>query len=111
MIDDLLREAVRLHRAGRVEDAGELYGRVLHHAPDHPGVLHMMGLVHRHRGDVKAALAFIRRAIARDADLPGARENFLGTLTSALAACDVGRQGGLLRTALGMPDEEPEGAA
>jgi tetratricopeptide (TPR) repeat protein len=74
----IYEQAVTLHRAGRLADAQALYQKVQAIYPEHPGVLHGLGLIalHDSRGD--AAIALLSRA-AKAAPSNGAIRSDLGT--------------------------------
>jgi Flp pilus assembly protein TadD len=53
---DALADAIRLHQAGRLAEAEAMYRRVLERAPNHPGALHLLGvLAHQQGHDDRAA--------------------------------------------------------
>jgi len=79
----LLDQAVRHHRAGRLDEAAALYGEVLAHRPDDADALHMFGIVAHQRGDHARAAELISRAIAIDGDQPNYHNNF-GIVLAAL---------------------------
>ena len=61
----LVDEGAALHREGRRAEAETLYRRALELDPEHPGALHLLGLVAHQGGDHARGLALIDRAIAR----------------------------------------------
>ncbi|VWX55974.1 Predicted methyltransferase, contains TPR repeat [Burkholderiales bacterium 8X] len=71
--------ALKLHRAGGLDDAGVLYDRILAVAPEHLDALHFKGVLAHQRGDSEAAIALIRRSVAIDGRLPD-RHNNLGNV-------------------------------
>ena len=56
--------ALARHRAGDLDAAADLYGKVLKIAPDHVDALHHLGLVLAQSGHLEAAIPAIERAIA-----------------------------------------------
>ncbi|MFO1152568.1 MAG: tetratricopeptide repeat protein [Rhodospirillales bacterium] len=60
----LLTQAVRLHQAGRLDEAASAYARVLAAQPRQPDGLHLSGLVRHQQGDQQAARRFVEAAIA-----------------------------------------------
>jgi predicted O-linked N-acetylglucosamine transferase (SPINDLY family) len=62
-----LQQAIQLalqhHQAGRGEQAEAIYRQVLKQAPNHPDVLHLLGLVLAARGNAQEGIALIRRAL------------------------------------------------
>lgn len=79
---DLFNEAVRHHQAGRGEQAGALYRRVLALAPRHADALHLSGLLASEAGQHDRARELIGRAVRVDPD----RAPFHLNLGNALAA-------------------------
>jgi tetratricopeptide (TPR) repeat protein len=63
-IDSHLQHGKRLHGAGRLAEAGQIYQQVLTVAPAHPDALHMMGVLLLQMGQPAQALQWIERAIA-----------------------------------------------
>ncbi len=99
-IDAHLSHGKRLHAAGRLAEAGQVYQQVLAHAPEHPDALHMMGVLLLQTGQSVPALQWIERAIAAGAktrEANGATAEFhlhhahallaLGRPEEAAAAC------------------------
>ena len=67
---DELEQAVRSHQAGDLEAAERLYQAVLAVQPNHPDVLHLLGLVALQSGRLEQAVPWIQRAIAVRPDNP-----------------------------------------
>lgn len=63
-IDAHLMQGKRLHGAGRLAEAGQVYRQVLAAAPDHPEALDMMGVLFLQTGQPAQGLPWIERAIA-----------------------------------------------
>jgi tetratricopeptide (TPR) repeat protein len=59
----MLQVAVEHHQAGRLEEAEEIYRRILREDPDQPDALHLAGLVAFQHNDSEAAIRDMRRAI------------------------------------------------
>jgi tetratricopeptide (TPR) repeat protein len=76
-------EAVERHRAGRLDDAEQLYRAVLKLAPDHFGATHYLGLVCTQQGKLDQAEGLLRRAVALEPGSAEARTN-LGIALAAL---------------------------
>ena len=53
--------AIDLHRHGRLPKAAQIYREVLQSEPNHPGALHLLGVICHQRGDHDAAIALIGR--------------------------------------------------
>ncbi|WP_083745741.1 tetratricopeptide repeat protein [Variovorax sp. KK3] len=69
-LGDALELAVRLHRAGKLDDAEKLYGYIIAAAPDYADALHFMGVLVHMRGRSDEALGLIRRSVALNASVP-----------------------------------------
>jgi Flp pilus assembly protein TadD len=63
-IDAHLQNGKRLHGAGRLNEAGQVYQQVLTLVPAHPDALHMMGVLLLQLGQPAQALGWIERSIA-----------------------------------------------
>ncbi|MBY0431042.1 MAG: tetratricopeptide repeat protein [Rhodospirillales bacterium] len=63
-LSDPMREAGRLYRAGRFDEAERLAAEELRLRPDQPAALHMMGLLHKRRGRLDQAMALFERVVA-----------------------------------------------
>ncbi len=66
----VLSSALRLHQAGRLDEASDLYRQVLERAPDDADALHLFGLLAHHRGDPGGAVEHIGRALSLAPDNP-----------------------------------------
>jgi tetratricopeptide (TPR) repeat protein len=58
-----MQTAVQHHQAGRLAEAEETYRQILSQVPDHPDVLHFLGVVSHQRNRAETAADLIRRAI------------------------------------------------
>jgi predicted TPR repeat methyltransferase len=74
-VAEIITLAVGLHQSGHLDEAEELYQRVLEIAPDHADALHFLGVLHHQQGDSQSALRLIRKALQRDPQYLGARIN------------------------------------
>ncbi len=102
---DLLREGLEHHRAGRLEEAAQLYRQALEADPQNADALHLTGMLAYQEGRLEAAAAWIERAIALR-DEAAMFHNNLGTVLQAL-----GRPAEALecfRKALGLQPDYPE---
>ena len=79
-LDDDIAEAVDHHRRGRLADAAAAYRRILGAHPDHPGVLHNLGVILAQTGEPAAALDRFNRALTVKPDYPAAHMNRAGAL-------------------------------
>jgi thioredoxin-like negative regulator of GroEL len=90
----LAEQAVACHKAGHLEEAGNLYLRLLELDPNNAGALHMLGAVLFASGQVERALHFMRRAQQRLPDSAQLQTNLgnllqeMGRLDEALACFD-----------------------
>jgi tetratricopeptide (TPR) repeat protein len=81
----LLEQAMKLHQAGRLDQAQQLYQQILRLEPDQADALHLLGVAAAQAGKPELALAPIQRAIA-------VRPNVaVYYLNLANAYCDLGR--------------------
>ncbi|MGA3065283.1 MAG: tetratricopeptide repeat protein [Tepidisphaeraceae bacterium] len=84
--------AVRHHQAGRLQEAEEIYRRILAEQPKHCGALHYLGVVSHQKGQFDVAVDLIRQALVQspdDAEILGNLGNALrsnGQLDEAIAA-------------------------
>lgn len=84
---------LRLHGAGRLQEAEQVYRQVLAAAPGHADSLHMLGVIASQCGQPAAALACIDQAIAIKPSAAAFHVNRAGALLAlrqldaALAAC------------------------
>ncbi len=62
-IDTAFRKAVRYHQSGRLDQAREIYAKILEIVPDHPGALDHSGVIAIESGDDETALSLISKAI------------------------------------------------
>jgi len=65
-VQRLLEEAVRHHDGGRLDEAKQLYQRILSANAMHAKSLHGLGLIARQTGDFEGALQWISQAISID---------------------------------------------
>ncbi len=72
---DDVRQAVRLHQEGRLEDADRLYRQALARNPGDANAVHLLGVLQAQRGDFAAADDLIRRSIALEPGNPVAHYN------------------------------------
>lgn len=65
-VDEVLREAMIAHRAGRMAAAEMGYRRVLKHRPDDPKALHFLGLLQFHEGDALGGIGHVSRSLEHE---------------------------------------------
>jgi len=63
MSEALLKDALRLRRAGKLSEAAALYGQVLSAEPEHFEALHALGILNYQSGRLEDAERLIRAAI------------------------------------------------
>jgi tetratricopeptide (TPR) repeat protein len=61
----LLEEAIRLHQAGRLDDAAALYRKILAADKNHADALHLLGVVDQQQGRLPEAIQHIERALTK----------------------------------------------
>jgi tetratricopeptide (TPR) repeat protein len=64
----LFADGVKLHQAGRLADAEQIYHRILATLPDHFDCLHLLGLIFLQRGHHAQAVEQIDTALKRQPD-------------------------------------------
>src|SRR3990172_7694116 len=70
-----LERAIRLHNAGKLDDAEALYREVLHDAPGQQTALHLTGLIAHQRGRYREAVTLIEKPLAGAARPPAIHTN------------------------------------
>jgi predicted O-linked N-acetylglucosamine transferase (SPINDLY family) len=94
MLEQLIQDALALHRAGRLTEAEPLYLKVLALDGDFYPALHLMGLIRLHQGRPGEALPYIERALRLRPGVPEMLANYgialdgVGRTPEALAALD-----------------------
>jgi predicted O-linked N-acetylglucosamine transferase (SPINDLY family) len=84
--------ALQYHRAGRLQEAEQVYRQILAQQPNHADALHHLGIMAHQAGRIDIAVDLIRRAIALNPNWPEARNNLGnvlkdgGQLDQAIAA-------------------------
>jgi predicted O-linked N-acetylglucosamine transferase (SPINDLY family) len=72
-VPEALAQAIGHHQAGRLDDAAQLYQRILDAAPDHADAFNLRGVLRLQRGDAVGAVADITRAAALAPEFGGYR--------------------------------------
>ena len=80
---DELRTAVEHHRAGRFDKAEALYRRALRRHPNHPDILHLLGVLALDRGRPERAIQLIGKALGALPDFADAHCNLGNALRAA----------------------------
>lgn len=70
-----LQAALAAHRAGRLDEAEQLYRAELAAQPDDPNALHLLGVMHRQRGQPAMAVTLISQALQAAPELADAHAN------------------------------------
>lgn len=104
-IDDAMRLATHLHRAGARADAFEVYRRVLALAPGHADALHFMGLLAHEQGARADAVRLMAHSIELVPDHAPFRSNFGNVLLAAERFEEAETQ---YRTALSLDPDRPD---
>ncbi|MCF2972748.1 tetratricopeptide repeat protein [Synechococcus sp. Nb3U1] len=74
-IESVLTRAVSHHQAGQLLQAIPLYEWILGKSPNHPEVLHLLGVCRQQQGSLDIAIQLIRQAIAQQPQFPDAHFN------------------------------------
>ncbi len=77
---DMVRDAVALHKEGRLDEAAAVYEAALRMEPRNADALHLLGVIDHQRGDHERAVTRIRQALA----IHGPRSNYFSNLGIAL---------------------------
>jgi predicted TPR repeat methyltransferase len=64
MLETLLQEAFYAHQQGHLNQAKQLYERILEKEPIHAETLHLLGLVAAQQGQLEPAVTWIKRALS-----------------------------------------------
>jgi tetratricopeptide (TPR) repeat protein len=70
-INQAIEAGVALHQRGLIDDAERLYAGILKLAPKHFDAMHLLGLIHRQRGDSEGALELIGAALELNVGVTG----------------------------------------
>jgi len=81
--DQLLAEAVELHRSGQLGAAVRLYEKAVRKAPENASARNLLGLAYFQSGRLEEAAAAISKALSQQPNLPDGHYN-LGTVLQAL---------------------------
>jgi radical SAM protein with 4Fe4S-binding SPASM domain len=100
-----LREGIRLHRAGNLQQAAMAYEQVLAQAPDNPDANHLLGVVAHQAGQLEIAVELIEKAIEQQPENPDMLCN-LGNAQKALG--DFDKAESAYRDALDIAPEDHE---
>lgn len=91
-VSEALQAAFDHHQAGRLDEAGVLYARILEVAPDLPDALYLSGMLAAQRGDLAAAGPLLTRAVAQRPGQPGIRVALAQVLDAAGQAAAAAEQ-------------------
>lgn len=75
VVNELIEQGLRQHRAGRLQEAKTIYEQVLALQPRHPDALHLAGVVALESGDAEGAAALIQQAIEAQPGNPAFHAN------------------------------------
>jgi len=91
-IEQAFALALQHHQSGRLQEAEHLYRQILDQQPEHPGALHLLGVIAYQAGRCDIGVDLIRQAIALKPAYPEAYSNLgfalkdAGRLEEAIAA-------------------------
>lgn len=105
MVNKLIEQGLRQHRAGRLEDAKNMYNQILVIDPWHPEALHLLGLTTLQSGDPAQAAELIRKAVRLQP------KNWTFHANLAMALFELGDLNGALATfrhAAKLNPQEPQ---
>ncbi|WP_019503036.1 tetratricopeptide repeat protein [Pseudanabaena sp. PCC 6802] len=74
-LDDLIKEAIAHHKAGKLTDAERLYRRILQHHPQHFNALHMLGTLASQLGQLETGITYIQQALTLNPQSAEAHSN------------------------------------
>jgi tetratricopeptide (TPR) repeat protein len=98
-VSEALRMAVGLHQGNRLDEAADIYRKIIQAAPEVADAWHLLGVLHHQSGKPAEALRLIGEAIRRDPLCAAYRDN----LGSALrAAKQAARAAGQHRAAMAL---------
>ncbi len=75
-----INKAVRLHVAGRLDDAELVYRKTLSVQPNNPDALHLLGVIYFQKGDLESSQRLISKAIEENPSNPNFHNNLGNTL-------------------------------
>ncbi len=101
----LLQEALKLHQAGKENEAEPFYRRILKTDPRHPDALHLLGVIHHHRSEFDKAFELVSKAVKINPNC-ATYYNTLGNTLNCLNRHQEGRQ--RLERALELQPDMPE---
>ena len=61
--DLLFQQGIKLHEAGRFDEAEQIYRQILETAPDNPDIINLLGLIAQNKGLHQEAIAYFAKAI------------------------------------------------
>jgi len=86
-IAEAFAHGVKLHQAGRLDEAERVYAAVLEHQPDRGDALNVLGILKYQRGELAAAAALLRRVVEIEPSADGVWNN-LGNVLLRLGELD-----------------------
>ncbi|TDU31175.1 pentatricopeptide repeat protein [Panacagrimonas perspica] len=107
----LTREAIQLHRTGKLQEARATYRRALERAPRYADAQHFFGMLEYQNGDLDAGIRHVQRALDITPDYADAHANLaLMMLTRGdHAACQKHLDKALLLTPEAIPPRTTQG--
>jgi tetratricopeptide (TPR) repeat protein len=89
----ILQQALALHQSGRIDQAAEIYRKLLRQFPTHPQLLYLLGTAELQRQNLPQSVQLLEKSLAQQSEQPGAWGNLgnallrLGRYQEALTAC------------------------
>ena len=62
-MDNKLKEALELHKNGKINEAEKLYFEILEKEPENADVLHLLGIISAQKEKFSEALIFLKKAV------------------------------------------------
>jgi len=97
-VAEIIKTAVQHYQAGRLQQARRLYELILQSNPDHPIILHSLGVINHQTGDNDSAVELISKAISKNSQVPQFYNNLavalksLGRFEEAIDTCEKALQ-------------------
>jgi predicted TPR repeat methyltransferase len=102
---DAIQRAIQLHQKGHVDEAAQIYRRVLQGNPSDVDALHFMGLAEHHHGHHDRALELIAQAIELSPEHPDLHNN-RGNILKRLGRLDEAEAS--FAKALALREDDPD---
>ena len=80
LLQDAFNKARILHQQGQLQDAELMYRKLLKLIPNHPELLHFLGLIHMQTGRFEEAVALIGKSVEINPNQPNVHGNLASVL-------------------------------